>query len=94
MPRRNSARGARRADSNPAPTEIYAARTAVNMTESQAAKVIYSTETIWKEWENPGSQRRMHPGLWELFLLKTGQLQTQAEWATRAAAAIDNEGNR
>lgn len=70
----------RKAGATPTPDEIRAAREAVGYTQTQAAQLIYSTLRSWQEWEvtpTDGSTagRRMHPGLFELFLLKTGQLE-------------------
>jgi hypothetical protein len=42
--------------------------------------VIYGTLRAWQNWENdqdPNEQRRMHPGLFELFLAKTGQMRKE-----------------
>lgn len=35
-----------------------------------AAALIHSTLRTWQDWE--AGVARMHPGLWELFCLKTG----------------------
>lgn len=62
-------RGGRRGpSSNPAPAEIVAARHAAGLTQTEAAKLIHGTMRAWQDWE--GGQRRMHPGLWELFRIK------------------------
>lgn len=53
---------------SPAPTDIRAARAAAGLTQTQAAVLIHSTLRAWQEWE--AGNRQMHPGLWELFLLK------------------------
>ena len=55
--------------STPAPAEILAAREAAGLTQTEAAAVIYSTLRTWQDWE--AGARRMHPGLFELFQLKT-----------------------
>src|SRR5262245_32651958 len=66
-PNRNkNSRGA-----NPSPAQIKEAREAKGLTQTEAAHRIYSTLRSWQDWE--GGQRRMHPGLWELFLWKTRQ---------------------
>lgn len=56
---------------NPAPAEILAARDRAQLTQTQAAEKIGGTLRAWQDYE--GGQRRMHPGLFELFLIKTGQ---------------------
>lgn len=64
-------RGARSASSNPTPEEILAARTAAGLTQTQAGELVRSTCRRWQEWE--AGDYRMHPGLFELFQLKTRQ---------------------
>lgn len=69
-------------DANPTPAEVEAARKAAGLTESQAAAVIHASPRAWVGFETSATDgdlhRRMHPGLFELFLLKTGQ-KTLAE---------------
>ena len=58
----------------PTPADIIAARKAAGLTQTQAAHLVHGTLRAWQGWEAPDSQpgaRRMHPGLWELFRLKT-----------------------
>lgn len=64
-------RGARSAASHPAPEEVLAARESAGLTQSAAARLVYSTLTAWQKWE--WGMRSMHPALYELFRLKTGQ---------------------
>lgn len=52
----------------PVPESIRAARAAAGHTQTQAARVIYSTLRTWQKWE--GGERRMHPALFELYVLK------------------------
>lgn len=54
--------------SNPEPESILAARTNAGLTQTQAAELIYSALRTWQQWE--AGDRRMHPGLWELFNIK------------------------
>lgn len=61
-------RGPKGPSANPAPEEIRAAREAANLTQTEAAGLIHCTLRGWQEWE--AGNRRMHPGLWELFRLK------------------------
>lgn len=56
---------------SPAPAEIRAARELAQLTQDAAAARIYSKRRTWENWE--GGIADMHPGLFELFLLKTGQ---------------------
>ncbi len=47
-------------------------------TQTEAAAIVYSTLRTWQNWENerdPKEQRPMHPAIFELFLIKTGQVQ-------------------
>ena len=58
----------------PAPAEIRSARERAGLTQTQAAQLVHGTLRAWQGWEAPEgepSARRMHPGLWELFLLKS-----------------------
>ncbi len=57
--------------SNPRPDEIIGTRINAGLTQQQAAKKIYSTLRTWQHWE--AGESRMHPGLWELFKIKTGE---------------------
>lgn len=61
---------AKRPASNPTPDKIIQARLSSELTQSQAADVVYSGLRSWQQWE--AGDRRMHPGLFELFLVKTG----------------------
>ena len=49
-------------------------RESLGLSQTAAAAVIHSTLRAWQGWEaaagEPG-HRRMHPGLWELFRIKT-----------------------
>jgi DNA-binding transcriptional regulator YiaG len=62
-------RASRGPQRNPSSEGIKAARAAAGLTQPGAADVIYSTVRTWQDWES--GQRRMHPGLFELFVLKT-----------------------
>lgn len=58
---------------NPKPAEIRAARDAAGLTQTQAAKLVYSTLSAWQRWENPEESpdhRAMHPAFWALFRLR------------------------
>lgn len=54
---------------NPTPEEIRAARARIGHSQKGAADLIHATERAWQEWE--AGNRRMHPGLWELFQIKS-----------------------
>lgn len=56
----------------PTPEQIKAARAATNLSQAAAAGLIYASLSSWEDWEN--GIRTMHPGLFELFLIKTGQV--------------------
>jgi len=62
-------RGQKCPASNPTPEEVRAARKALGITQTAAARVIYCTLRGWQGWE--AGERRMHPALWELFNIKT-----------------------
>ena len=64
-------RGPKGPFSNPAPAAIKGARAAAGLTQTDAARLVYCTLRGWQQWES--GERRMHPGLWALFLLRTGQ---------------------
>lgn len=65
-------RGAPSAASNPTPEQIRQARSAAGLSQAAAANLIHGTERAWQEWE--AGNRRMHPGLWELFQIKANRL--------------------
>jgi hypothetical protein len=56
----------------PTPANIRAARTAVDLTQAEAAELVYLGSAVrWSEYER-GAQG-IDPARWELFLIKTGQ---------------------
>lgn len=55
--------------SAPTPEEIKSARERAGLTQTQAAYLVHGTMRAWQEWE--AGNRKMHPGLWELFNIKT-----------------------
>lgn len=57
----------------PAAADVRAARVAAGLTQTQAAALVHTVLRTWQTWESTGtiSTATMHPGLWELFLLKT-----------------------
>lgn len=59
---------------SPTPAEVRAARETARLTQTEAAALVHGTLRAWQGWEAPAGEpaaRRMHPGLWELFRLKT-----------------------
>jgi DNA-binding transcriptional regulator YiaG len=53
----------------PTKEQIKAARKAAGLTQAAAGALVHGTLRTWQDWEyghNP-----MHPGLFELFLIKT-----------------------
>ena len=54
---------------NPSPQEIRQARESAGLSQTGAAAIISSTLRTWQDWE--AGKARMHPGLWELFRIKT-----------------------
>lgn len=57
---------------NPTPDQIRAARELAGLTQTEAGEKIYASLRAWQDYE--GGQRRMHPAIFELFLLKVRQL--------------------
>lgn len=55
----------------PTPAQVVSAREGAGLTQTQAAQLIYSTLRTWQSWEL--GERKMPPGLFELFIIKTGQ---------------------
>ena len=53
---------------NPPPSEIRAAREAAGLTQTQAGELIHGSRRAWQDYE--AGNRKMHPGLWELFQSK------------------------
>jgi len=62
-------RGGNNTSRNPTADEIAALRRRLGLTQAQAGVLVYSSERTWQQWE--AADRRMHPGLWELFQRKT-----------------------
>ena len=63
--------------SSPAPEEIRAARDAAGLSQTAAAELVHSKLRTWQQWE--AGDRKMHPGLWELFRLKIAASAHPAE---------------
>lgn len=50
---------------------IKAARVHASLTQTQAGHVVHASLRAWQQWES--GARGMPPGLFELFMIKTGQ---------------------
>lgn len=59
----------------PEPSLISELRKVSGLTQAQAADLIHATRRGWQEYE--AGNRRMHPGLWELFCLKINFFKLQ-----------------
>lgn len=59
--------------SNPMPDAVRAAREAAGLTQTEAALLVHGSLRTWQQWE--AGDRRMHPGLWELFRLKAALIE-------------------
>ena len=66
----------------PTPDQIKAARQKAGMTQTQAADVIYKKVLAWQRYES--GDRAMDYALYELFLLKTSQIDIAQSRETRA----------
>ncbi len=77
----NRSKGAKAPSANPCKEEVRAAREAAGLTQTAAATLVHATCRSWQHWE--AGDRRMHPGVWELFRIKSGALagvaMTQAD---------------
>lgn len=56
---------------SPKPAAIRKARLAAGLTQSEAALAVRASLRAWQQWE--AGDRAMPPGLFELFMIKTGQ---------------------
>jgi len=56
---------------SPMPREVRAAREAAGLSQTAAAELVHSKLRTWQQWE--AGDRRMHPGLWELFRIKMAE---------------------
>jgi len=49
--------------------DLRSVRLSLGLTQTQAARLVYATEGAWSQWES--GSRKINPGLWHLFLLRT-----------------------
>jgi DNA-binding XRE family transcriptional regulator len=54
---------------SPTPDAIREARNAKDLTQTEAAALVYSTLRAWQQWED--GTRKMHPAMFELFTIKS-----------------------
>lgn len=59
-------------NATPDTADIRAAREAAGLSQTAAADLVHSKLRTWQQWE--AGDRKMHPGLWELFRLKIATL--------------------
>lgn len=59
----------------PTPADVKSARVAAGLTQKQAAAVIHKTLLAWQRYES--GDRSMDCALYELFMLKTGQMELE-----------------
>ena len=60
--------GSRSSELCPKPEDIKSVRLAHGLTQRESAILVHATKVAWQSWEC--GRVRMHPGHWELFLLK------------------------
>ncbi len=58
---------------SPSPAEIKAARESANLTQNAASALVHAALNTWQKWEY--GNRAMMLAIWELFLIKTGQIE-------------------
>lgn len=68
--------------SPPSPAVIKLGRIAAELTQAQAAQLVHVTAGAWQKWEL--GKAKMHPAIFELFMLKTG-------WALSASASVPKD---
>jgi putative transcriptional regulator len=70
-------RGPKGPSANPAPADIVAGREATGLTQTQAACLVHASLRAWQQWES--GDRRMHAGLWELFVIKAALIERHSK---------------
>lgn len=69
---------------HPTPQAIIAARTRLQLTQTEAGALIYASLRAWQDWE--GGKRRMPPAAWEYFCLLCSSptvRAARARWRSR-----------
>lgn len=83
-PHQNRSKRSPSPTANPKPAEIRAAREAAGLTQSEAAVLVHVSLRAWQRYEE-GSEdgtKRMHPAMWELFLIKLDRRAADATLAS------------
>jgi DNA-binding transcriptional regulator YiaG len=57
---------------SPKPEELKAVRMMTGLSPTHCGAVVYVTAAAWRHWES--GQRKMSPGMWELFNMKSFSL--------------------
>jgi len=58
-------------DPSPTADAVRSVRQKTSLTQTQAAHLVHASLRSWQQWE--AGDRAMPPGLFELFMIKTGQ---------------------
>jgi DNA-binding transcriptional regulator YiaG len=66
---------------SPTSAAIRKARDAAGLTQTEAAKTVRASLRGWQQWE--AGDRAMPPGLFELFMLKTGKWPIDGDEAAK-----------
>jgi len=56
---------------NPTLDQIRAVRLAAGLSQPEAGELILASKRSWENWEQ--GRVKMHPGLYDYFLIKSGQ---------------------
>lgn len=59
------------ADNQPVPSDIREARERAGLSQTAAGALVHTACRTWQQWE--AGDRKMHPGLWELFQIKVAR---------------------
>jgi len=72
----------------PSPEQVKRTREDAGLSQAQAAALVYVDHDSWRQWEKPRIQknaRGMRAAIWELFLIKVGELELSAYAPQRPA---------
>ena len=58
-------------NNSPTPEQIRTARLSSGLSQNQAAELIKASPRSWENWEQ--GRVKMHPGLFDYFLIKTNK---------------------
>lgn len=72
------------ADRQPTPQNIRSTRLSLSLSETAAGELIHVSRESWRLYEKGTTKMKL--GLWELFLMKTGQLWLKPVVAARPKA--------